>query len=378
MCKNENTENKKITFLISSLAGGGAEGVCVNVANGLAENGWQVDLVVLHLNNAAYLDRVSKKVNLVNLKANNARYAFNPLKKYIKQNKTEKIVVFNYELAVMLVLIRKPSLLKFEIIARNINTLSQKRQAKGNWWRRYIVKPMIDMFYCQVDHVINQCQAMERDLLSVFPQLQGKTSVIYNPVASHVEAYAQKVDFEQIEKQNYLLCVGRLEEQKAFHYAIEAFAKIAAAYPKIRLKIVGQGSLEKDLKQLTIELNIADRVDFEGFQKNMIPYYLNARATLLTSLYEGFPNVLVESITLGTPIIAFDCQSGPSEIVVDGVNGYLVEHLNVQALGRKMESVLTEDFSYKAVNKTSEIFELKGLVSNYESVLSHFSTSEAS
>jgi len=65
-------------------------------------------------------------------------------------------------------------------------------------------------------------------------------------------------------------------------------------------------------------------VGFEGFKKDMIPYYLSAKATVLTPLYEGFPNVLVESITLGTPAIAFNCPSRPSEIIVDGINGFLV------------------------------------------------------
>lgn len=366
MCEVNAKESKKITFLISSLAGGGAEGVCVNVANSLAKNGWQVGLVVLHLNNADYLDRVSEKVNLVDLKANNARYAFNSIKRYINKNKTEKIVVFNYELAVILVLIRKLSLLKFEIIARNINTLSQKRQTKGNWWHSYIVKPMIDRFYCQVDHVINQCKAMEQDLISVFPQLKGKTSVIYNPVASHVEAYAQAVDFEQIEKQDYLLCVGRLEEQKAFHYAIEAFSKVSKNFPTLRLKIVGQGSLEQQLKQQAKDLGVAEKIDFEGFQKDIIPYYLHAKATLLTSLYEGFPNVLIESITLGTPVIAFDCPSGPSEIIEEGVNGYLVKYKDKVSLEDKLNLLLIDKSMKDGVRGSALIYKVESIINDYE------------
>lgn len=115
-------KNKKITFLIGSLAGGGAEGVCINIANALVQDDWQVDLVVLNLKNAAYKERVSNKVNLVNLNVSNVRYSFLTIKKYIKENKVEKMLVFNYELAVMLVLIRKLSFIKFKIIARNINT----------------------------------------------------------------------------------------------------------------------------------------------------------------------------------------------------------------------------------------------------------------
>ncbi len=363
------TKTKRITFLISTLGGGGAEGVCVTLANGFAEQDWQVDLVILNLNNAVYHDHLSDKVNLVVLDVNHARYAAPVLLKYIRKEQPEKILVFNYELAVLLVLLRPIFRFKTKIIARNINTLSQKQKLVSGFWRKHIVQRMVDTLYCKVDHVINQCKAMEQDLLSIFSNFQGKTSVIYNPVASHVEAYAKTVDFEKVEKQDYLLCVGRLEEQKAFHYGIEAFAKVASAFPNLRLKIVGQGSLEQDLKQLSIDLNIAERVDFEGFQKDMIPYYLHAKATVLTSLYEGFPNVLVESITLGTPVIAFDCPSGPSEIVVEGENGYLVEYLSVEGLTEKMLSLFSSEFEAHSIHLTAVKYSAVEVIKRYETLV---------
>jgi glycosyltransferase involved in cell wall biosynthesis len=365
----EDTDNKKVTFLISSLAGGGAEGVCVNVANGLAEQGWQVDLLVLHLNNAAYHDRVSNKINLVVLGVNHARYAFNPIRQYLKANQPEKVLVFNLELAVLLVMIRGFTRQPFKIIARNINMLSQKRQIAKGFWRKQVVQRLVDSLYCKSDYVINQCQGMEADLLQLHPGLKGKTSVIYNPVNQIVEDTAKTIDFSKVEKEDYLLCVGRLEPQKAFHYAIEGFAGVAKDFPNLRLKIVGQGSLEQDLKQCAIDFGVADRVDFEGFQKDMIPYYLKARATLLTSLYEGLPNVLIESITLGTPVVAFDCPSGPSEIVQDGVNGYLVEYLDVDILISKLNNFLNSDFQPLMVRSTVKNFTVRQIISRYERLL---------
>src|SRR5690606_33441505 len=121
-------------------------------------------------------------------------------------------------------------------------------------------KPLIDSFYCKVDHVINQCQAMREDLITLYPQLAEKSSVIYNPVAKHIEDYAKSHDLSQVEKQDYLLCVGRLEKQKAFHYAIEGFAGVANEFPNLRLKIVGQGSLEQELRRCADDFGIADQV----------------------------------------------------------------------------------------------------------------------
>ncbi|EKO3578432.1 glycosyltransferase [Vibrio metschnikovii] len=361
--------NKKTTLLISSLAGGGAEGVCVNVANGLADNGWQVDLLVLHTNNAAYLERVSPKVNLVVLGVNHARYAPFPLLRYIRQHKPEKMLVFNYELAVLTVMLRSLFRFKTKIIARNINTISQNRKQHVGIWRKLVVKPLIDRYYGQCDHIINQCQAMRDDLIAVFPHLADKTSVIYNPVAKHVEDYAKSHDLSKVEKQDYLLCVGRLEKQKAFHYAIEGLAGIANEFPNLRLKIVGQGSLEQSLKQCAQDFGVADRVDFEGFQANMIPYYLHAKATLLTSLYEGFPNVLIESITLGTPVVAFDCPSGPREIIQEGVNGYLVEYQSVKNLQKGCRSLLLSSQCREAVQMSSSEYFSSNIITIYEAVI---------
>ncbi|WP_272694363.1 glycosyltransferase [Providencia sp. PROV036] len=361
---------KKITFFISSLSGGGAEAVCVNLANGLVCNGWQIDLVILNIHNEKYLKLLSSKVNLIVLNVDHARFSPIPLLKYIQKQKPEKILTFNYELTVLVVILR--SLFRFptKIIARNINTLSKKRQQYNGWWNKFIVKPLIDHFYCKADHIINQCQAMRDDLLTVFPQLKDQTSVIYNPVAKQVEEYNNEDCISPTIKQDYLLCIGRLEKQKAFHFAIQAFAELVKVHPKLRLKIIGQGSLENSLRQLTIKLKIENSVDFEGFQENVIPYYLGARATLLTSIHEGFPNVLIESISLGTAVVAFDCPSGPNEIIEEGKNGYLVEYMSIDSLIKSCNRILDNDINSKLIISTAQKYNSRSIIEQYSNILS--------
>ncbi|HHR6146878.1 TPA: glycosyltransferase [Providencia alcalifaciens] len=363
---------KKITFLISSLAGGGAEGVCVNIANGLADSGWSVDLVILHTHNATYLERVNPSVNLIVLNVNHARSASIPLLKYILRRKPEKILIFNYELAVLTVMLRSFFRFKVKIIARNINTFSKNKTQPSSLWHRYIIKPLINYFYCKTDHIINQCQAMCDDLLTVYPQLVNQTSVIYNPVAKHIEEYALNHNLTNIVKQDYLLCIGRLENQKAFHYAIEAFSKLKDSYPELRLKIIGKGGLEVNLQQTAINLGVIDKVDFEGFKSDIIDYYLHAKATLLTSLYEGFPNVLIESITLGTPVISFDCPSGPSEIIKQGINGYLVEYKNVDSFVESCHILLKDKVQIEPILATANAYSTKVAVEQYSNLLINF------
>lgn len=357
-------KNKKITFLISSLAGGGAEGVCVNIANALAKDDWQVDLVVLNLKNEAYKERVSSKVNLINLNVSNARYSFVPIKKYLKENKVEKVLVFNYELAVILVLIRKLSFMKFKIIARNISVATAKRKQAKGIWRKYISQNLINIFYSKVDLVINQAKSMEEDLIGLYPSFKGKTTVIYNPINQNIEKFVSSFDFGSLKKESYLLCVGRLEEVKAFHYAIKAFSLIKTEFPDLRLKILGQGSLEEELKDLVRKLNLQDRVDFEGFQKDTISYYLGAKATLLTSLYEGFPNVLIESIALGTPIVAFNAPGGTKEIINDE-NGFLVDYQNIDDLVEKINLTLKKEWDSSLIIDSSKKYQLKEILKQW-------------
>ena len=115
--------NKKIVLLSSSLEGGGSEGVCVNIANNLAIRGWQVELLVLNLNKEAYLDRLSKDVNLINLNISRTRYSIISLLKYIYKEKPKALLVFSYELSVLLVILRIILKQRIKIISRNVSTL---------------------------------------------------------------------------------------------------------------------------------------------------------------------------------------------------------------------------------------------------------------
>ena len=315
---------------------------------------------------------MSKKVNLIILNVNHARYSGISILKYIYKYKPEILLVFSYELSVMLVILRYLMKLKIKIVSRNVSTLSIriKELKRKSIWTRYILGPLIIYLYKKVDHIVNQCQDMQDDLIKVHPELKQISSVIYNPVASNILEYVHLNDLKNIQRENYLLCIGRLEEVKAYHFAIESFAGIADRFPTLRLKFVGQGSLENKLKKKAVDLAVSDRVDFEGFQKNIIPYYLYAKATILTSFYEGYPNVLIESIALGTPVVGFDCKSGPSEIIQNNKNGYLVRYLDVEDLKDKISQILITNFNREDVINTVKKNQIKYISKLYEKLIS--------
>lgn len=358
---------KQLTILISTLEGGGAEGVCVTVANGLADLGWQVELVVLNLDRAVYLSRLSNKVKVVNLGVARARNMPVPLYRYLKQRKPGVVLAFNYEMAIAAALLRKLLTKPYLLVARNINTFSQNIAAKNAGIKQRILAKLVATAYRNADWIINQSQGMHQDLLKHLPELAAKTSVIHNPVAAvFFESYTGQSD---VQADPYILCVGRLSHQKAFQRAINAFASLANDFPALRLKFIGQGEQESSLKQLAGQLGLTEWVDFEGFQSNLVPYYQHASLTLLTSLYEGFPNVLVESIACGTPVVALDCPSGPSEIIEPGCNGLLVT--DIELLGNAIRTVLTDE-KYRrrdVVSASAERFSPLRVVREYDNIL---------
>ncbi|MGY6563450.1 MAG: glycosyltransferase [Halomonadaceae bacterium] len=359
---------KKISLIISGLRGGGAERVCVTLANGLADRGYQVDLVVLGLRDAVREREIISEVNLVNLNVEHARYAAFQLLKYLRSVSPQTVISFNGQISVILALLRKVGRLNFRLVSRNINFSSISTVKKKDLWHGLIVNLLIKKFYALSDLVIAQSAAMKRDIAEYYGYPLNKIEVIHNPV-SHIINETENNHESWCGSQEYLLCVGRLEEQKAFHRAIEAFARISKDYPNLRLKIVGQGKLEEKLKEQALEVGLEERIDFEGYQANIVPFYVYAKGTILTSLYEGFPNVLVESIALGTPVVAFDCKSGPREIIIEGKNGYLAEDGDIDSLVNKLQLLLKNELNVFEVKQTASKFSRDGIISAYERAL---------
>lgn len=377
MGRNVSTnENKKsVTFAISTLGGGGAEGVCVNIANNLVERGWHVTLVVLNLDDAVHTNRLNVGIELIVIGAKNARYAFIPLFKCLKKLNPEIVIAFNYELTIVLEMLKNFCTLNYLLFTRNINSMSEIAKNNNKSIKSKLYFFLLKYSYVKCDFIINQCNEMQVDLLNILPSLEKKSRVIYNPVNHSVESFITEFDLSTIEKKDYFLCIGRLEEQKAFHYAIEAFSLVSKRHINLRLKIIGKGSLESSLRALAVKLNVSDKVDFEGFQSETMPYYLQAKATLLTSLYEGFPNVLIESISLGTPVIAYDCKSGPSEIITSN-NGVLVKKNCVKSMASAMESILVNGSNPQKIRETSSKYSVNAVIDVWESTLKEFTQSK--
>ncbi|WP_339612003.1 glycosyltransferase, partial [uncultured Planktosalinus sp.] len=162
----------------------------------------------------------------------------------------------------------------------------------------------------------------------------------------HAEIQEKSKDFVPFEFP-YIFGIGRMHEIKQFDHLIHAFDRSSAKERGFKLVLMGDGALKSDLQNLVQRKNIENNVVFMEYQENPFPYFRGAHLTALTSKNEGFPNILIESLACETPVVAYDCESGPAEIIIQNENGILVENQNLDAMTRAIETMITDADFYK-------------------------------
>lgn len=185
---------------------------------------------------------------------------------------------------------------------------------------------LIPLFYRFPGRVIANSWGVKRGLEAV--GLPGeRVSIIHNPVAFQG---VREAGFAPPLRGRYVLGAGRLAREKGFDRLLRAFRRLDR--PDLRLAIVGEGEERARLLRLAGELGVEDRVHMPGRAADMTPWYRHAACFVLSSHYEGFPMVLVEAMAHGCPVVSFDCDYGPRELIEEGKTGLLAPEGDVEAL----------------------------------------------
>jgi glycosyltransferase involved in cell wall biosynthesis len=193
--------------------------------------------------------------------------------------------------------------------------------------------------YPNAEQVICVSRGVANDLVRHVPAVSDKLRVIHNPVALDAcERDAPLHPWLSQQLHPVILGAGRLSPQKDFATLLRAFARLEA---RLHLIIIGDGPERNRLLRLAHELGIAHRVALPGFVSNPRAYMASAALFVLSSRWEGFGNVLVEAMAEGTPVVATDCESGPRDILMDGLLGPLAPVGDHETLALAMRAALS-------------------------------------
>ncbi|MEJ2393693.1 MAG: glycosyltransferase [Candidatus Thiodiazotropha sp.] len=325
----------RVCIFITTFGDGGVERMLVNLARGLSQLGIAVDFIV-KTRQAPYLDRLPEQVRLIEFGSGNRKQRQRQLLTYVDE--TQPDVMISAKGKDDLIAMRVKHLTKAEtrFFLRPGTAVSERLRARNaNWFKRWRTHRRMRWLYAQTDGVIAVSNGVAEEIIGATGVAANKVKVVRNPniTPELYDLAAAPLDHPWFTEGEdpVLLGIGGLRLQKDFPSLLRAFALVNDKRP-CRLMILGQGHLHDELSALAESLGISDRVALPGFVDNPYAYLARADLFVLSSLWEGSPNVLTESLALGTPVVATDCKSGPNEITQQGKFGHLVAVGDVQAL----------------------------------------------
>lgn len=325
---------RKILFAIPDFRGGGAEGVFIQIANYLCDK-YVIEFVVLKKNGVNFR-KLDESIKVKELNKKSSIRAIFKINEYINKNAFDVVIgtlAMAHAISIAKYFNRQSSC---KYIARLGNTITSDLDNFS------IFKRVVMRFYQKVlafaDVVICQSKHMEKDLKKY---CSCNVIQIYNPInLKSVQSLAKVETDNSFENNEFcVLSIGRLSFQKDYKTGILGFSKFLKENNDAKYYILGDGKLKQELINYVHELKISSNVFFLGHVSNPYPYLKKANVLLLTSLYEGFSNVILESLALKTPVIATDSPGGNSEIIEENKNGFLVPVKDDIEIAKRLQKI---------------------------------------
>lgn len=342
-----NAITERVALFCPSLRGGGAERVMVNLASGFIERGLGVDLVLVKAE-GPYLANVPPQVRIVDLGARRLVSSLPRLIRYLRSEKPVAMLSTQTGANVLALWCRRLSMASTRVVVRETNSHNPS-SLNRHGARSRLLPRLMRHFYPWADGIIAVSHGAAKSLARIAELDLDRIQVIYSPVVRS-ELYEGSINsinhawFAPGEPP-VVLSAGRLTMQKDFATLIRAFALLRDKVDA-RLVILGEGEQRAQLESLIQELALQDRVSLPGFVNNPYPYMARAAVYVLSSMWEGLPNALIEAMALGAPVVATDCESGPREILQGGQFGKLVPVGDAHGLSVGMlQSIQNSEFS---------------------------------
>ncbi len=364
----------KLSLVIPALTAGGAERVMSIMANYWAEHGWDITFITLDDGSAPPFFTLHEQVrqralgvlrdseNIFSALLNNCKRLW-ALRQVISEERPDAVISF-LDTTNVLTLLATRGLRVPVIVSEHIDPHHYRiKQAWGLLRQRV---------YPWADRVV---VLTERVLEFFPPALRPKLVVIPNPVV--LSSPGEGEGFK-LAPGKWIVAMGRLAEQKGFDMLLQAFATLHERHAEWCLAILGEGPLRGELETLRDRLGLTNRVFLPGRVDAPEATLAQASLFVLSSRFEGFPMALCEAMALGLPVVAFDCPTGPREIIRDGVDGVLVPPENPVLLAAAMERLMDDpDTRQRLAARAPEVaerFALEKVMAMWETLLTEVST----
>lgn len=329
---------KKLAIILPELGGGGGEKVLLSIAKQLNAEGVFVEFLLIR-RSGRLLSQLPPGIKATGLGGQDNRpflvcclLAFLKLLFLFRKNHNQFTYLSSLTGTNLLVMLANL------ISGRKCKVVLREAVTKNNQkiiWQRQLVK----FLYKTASAIIAVSPDVEDDLKTFYAIRNIPIVTILNPVdLEHIRTKAkQPVDHPWINSNDIVFVgAGRLSPQKGFDTLIKAFALVRKKEISARLVIIGEGPLHEELLNLAIKLGISKDVYFTGFVENPYPWMARANSFILSSLYEGCANVLIEAMAVEAPLISTDCPGGSRLILDSGKRGTLVPINDAATLSEEM------------------------------------------
>ena len=324
----------KIVFIIGTMYSGGAERVVSEMSNYWVKQGWDITILTIGAKKGEKdfytLDSRIKRVDisLAPSKSKVGTYLILlrllwRIRRFVSKEKLDAVISFISDTNILVLL----ALLGIKV-SKIISDRADPYRDRVGFFTKKLIYPLADNLVIQTYSV----KKFYKDI----PNL--KVTVIPNPITPPtISTKTNKFQF----KNKTIVAVGSIRlEKKGFDLLVKAFAKISKKYSDWDLVIFGDGSDRLILENLILEYGLKDRVFLPGVVDNPREIIVDADIFVLSSIKEGFPNVLIEAMSVGLACVSFDCNFGPSEIIDNYKNGILVETGNIEKLQEAIEKLI--------------------------------------
>ena len=368
------SERHRVSFVLPSLNGGGAERAAVQVLNGLAADKWDRSMFLFE-RTGPYLADLDPSIALESAPSPSRGDRWQALRQFVKGTQPQVVVAF-LSYATTLTATRAAQTGAKVVFNQQTPMTAFLGDADYEWrqgWRRTVFTATSRLTYSAADLVVATSNGVAEDLTKNFGVSPDAIQIVPNPVdLETVRAKAgESAELNGGGDGPVIVAAGRLADAKNYPLLIDAVGLLRQSMPA-RLFILGQGELEPMLRQHIAERGLDDAVTLLGFHRNPWKFIARADVFALSSHYEGFGNVLVEAMAVGVPVVA-TASAGTRDIINDGVDGVLVESHTATALAAALRQVLENgerrDGMARDARLAAERFAAPRVIARYDAVL---------